>query len=114
MQNGGKRPRYSLDQWDTVSAHLFGLRLRAKDDRSKVGFPCSAQNAELLRPDIVMDRDRRLTGYVRGQTDNVEAPPGFELNNPWKVSPLNLLRLLDTKSEIGREAVYVRTHHQSH
>jgi hypothetical protein len=33
----------------------------------------------------MMDRDRRLTGYLRGQTDNVAAPPGFEVNNPWKV-----------------------------
>lgn len=36
----------------------------------------------------VMDRDRRLTGYLRGQTDRVEAPEGFELNNPWRVSAL--------------------------
>ena len=34
-----------------------------------------------------MDRDRRLTGYLRGQTDNPAAPPGFELNNPWRVRP---------------------------
>lgn len=33
----------------------------------------------------MMDRDRRLTGYLRGQTDKVEAPKGFEVNNPWKV-----------------------------
>lgn len=33
----------------------------------------------------MMDRDRRLTGSLRGQTDNVEAPLGFELNNPWRV-----------------------------
>lgn len=33
----------------------------------------------------VMDRDRRLTGMLRGQTDNVEAPPGFELNSAWRV-----------------------------
>jgi len=33
----------------------------------------------------VMDRDRRLTGYLRGQTDSPDAPPGFELNNPWRV-----------------------------
>jgi hypothetical protein len=33
-----------------------------------------------------MDRDRRLTGYLRGQTDNPSAPAGFELNNPWRVS----------------------------
>ncbi|KAK4109767.1 hypothetical protein N656DRAFT_318980 [Canariomyces notabilis] len=33
----------------------------------------------------MMDRDRRLTGHLRGQTDNPIAPPGFELNNPWRV-----------------------------
>lgn len=33
----------------------------------------------------MMDRDRRLTGSLRGQTDNVEAPLGFELNNPWRL-----------------------------
>ncbi|TVY85492.1 hypothetical protein LSUE1_G000213 [Lachnellula suecica] len=33
----------------------------------------------------VMDRDRRLTGFLRGQTDNAAAPAGFELNNPWRV-----------------------------
>jgi len=33
-----------------------------------------------------MDRDRRLTGFLRGQSDEVEAPLGFELNNPWRVS----------------------------
>ena len=32
-----------------------------------------------------MDRDRRLTGFLRGQTDKVVAPEGFELNNPWRV-----------------------------
>ncbi|CAD6581354.1 MAG: hypothetical protein ASARMPREDX12_000443 [Alectoria sarmentosa] len=50
MQNGGKRARHSIDQWDRQ----------------------------------MMDRDRRLTGYLRGQTDKVTAPPGFELNNPWR------------------------------
>ncbi|EGU75363.1 hypothetical protein FOXB_14124 [Fusarium oxysporum f. sp. conglutinans Fo5176] len=49
-QNEGKRPRYSVDQWDRQ----------------------------------MMDRDRRLTGTLRGQTDKPEAPLGFELNNPWK------------------------------
>ncbi|KAF2434618.1 hypothetical protein EJ08DRAFT_685920 [Tothia fuscella] len=46
MQNGGKRSRHSVDQWDR--------------------------------------RDKRLTGFLRGQTDRPTAPPGFELNNPWK------------------------------
>lgn len=35
-----------------------------------------------------MDRDRRLTGLLRGQTDNPLAPPGFEVNNPWRVCDL--------------------------
>ncbi|KAL1652247.1 hypothetical protein SLS58_000374 [Diplodia intermedia] len=34
---------------------------------------------------VMMERDRRLTGYLRGQTDKPEAPDGFELNNPWKL-----------------------------
>ncbi|WYZ35641.1 hypothetical protein EsH8_X_000288 [Colletotrichum jinshuiense] len=51
IQNGGKKPRWGLDQWDRV----------------------------------MMDRDRRLTGDLRGQIDNAEAPPGFELNNPWRL-----------------------------
>lgn len=34
----------------------------------------------------VMDRDRRLTGFLRGQTDRVLAPAGFELSNGWRVS----------------------------
>ncbi|TID14512.1 hypothetical protein E2P81_ATG08465 [Venturia nashicola] len=33
----------------------------------------------------MMERDRRLTGYLRGQSDRPIAPKGFELNNPWKV-----------------------------
>jgi len=51
MQNGGKRARHSVDQWDRQ----------------------------------MMERDRRLTGFLRGQTDNPIAPPGFELSHPWKV-----------------------------
>ncbi|KAH6605874.1 hypothetical protein Trco_005027 [Trichoderma cornu-damae] len=54
-QNEGKRPRYSLDQWDKVTLE-------------------------------VMERDRRLTGTLRGQTDNPQAPLGFELSNGWKVT----------------------------
>ncbi|KAK2075123.1 hypothetical protein P8C59_009275 [Phyllachora maydis] len=51
MQNGGKRARRSLDQWDRQ----------------------------------MMDRDRRLTGFLRGQTDSPMAPLGYELNNSWKL-----------------------------
>ncbi|KAK0709528.1 hypothetical protein B0T26DRAFT_835254 [Lasiosphaeria miniovina] len=35
----------------------------------------------------MMDRDRRLTGHLRGQTGNHLPPPGFELNNPWRTEP---------------------------
>ncbi|GAB7353764.1 hypothetical protein MBLNU459_g4154t1 [Dothideomycetes sp. NU459] len=51
MQNGGKRARHSVDQWDKQ----------------------------------MMDRDRRLTGFLRGQTDRPTAPAGFELSNGWRV-----------------------------
>lgn len=33
----------------------------------------------------MMNRDRRLTGFVRGQADNPIAPAGYELNHPWRV-----------------------------
>ncbi|KAG8359885.1 hypothetical protein FVEN_g2680 [Fusarium venenatum] len=56
IQNEGKRPRYSVDQWDRYDTTLK-----------------------------LMERDRRLTGTLRGQTDKPEAPLGFELNNPWKL-----------------------------
>ena len=38
---------------------------------------------------IVMDRDFRLTGAWREQSDNPVAPVGFEVNNPWRVCTLN-------------------------
>ncbi|KAK0641105.1 hypothetical protein B0T16DRAFT_208534 [Cercophora newfieldiana] len=50
-QNGGKRQRRGIDQWDRV----------------------------------LMDRDRRLTGDLRGQANNPVAPAGYELNNPWRL-----------------------------
>ena len=37
-----------------------------------------------------MDRDRRITGSLRGQSDNPVPPIGFELNNPWKVRRLTI------------------------
>ena len=33
----------------------------------------------------MMDRDLRLTGVFREQTDKVEAPLGYELNSKWKM-----------------------------
>ncbi|THY39607.1 hypothetical protein D6C98_09947 [Aureobasidium pullulans] len=51
IQNGGKRARHSIDQWDRQ----------------------------------MMDRDRRLTGWLRGQVDRPIAPAGFEYSNGWRV-----------------------------
>ena len=54
-----------------------------------------------------MDRDRRLTGYLRGQTDNVEAPAGFELNNPWRVSTrLAMLCVLVIDADQTEKRIY--------
>lgn len=53
---------------------------------------------------VVMERDRRLTGTLRGQTDKAEAPAGFELNNPWKVGGLDMvLQIGDTNRAIQLE-----------
>lgn len=44
-----------------------------------------------------MERDRRLTGMLRGQTDSPIAPDGFELSNAWKVRAASLaLGYMDT------------------
>ncbi|KAB8254045.1 hypothetical protein BDV32DRAFT_143222 [Aspergillus pseudonomiae] len=34
---------------------------------------------------VMMERDLRITGSLRGQSGNAEAPKGFELSNPWKL-----------------------------
>jgi hypothetical protein len=32
-----------------------------------------------------MERDQRITGAFRAQSSNHQAPPGFDVSNPWKV-----------------------------
>jgi hypothetical protein len=62
----------------------------------------------------VMDRDRRLTGYLRGQTDQAIAPAGFELSNGWRVSYSTrrsyclVLKRGTDKNLTGREAHHVK------
>lgn len=66
-----------------------------------------------------MDRDRRLTGYLRGQTDQAIAPAGFEFTNGWRVSftrdiisDLEMVSprmYLLTMRSPGREACLVKT-----
>ncbi|KZM24225.1 uncharacterized protein EKO05_0005749 [Ascochyta rabiei] len=68
MQNGGKRTRRGIDAWDRQST---------TPTMTSCARPATKHTA-------VMERDRRLTGFMRGQTDKAEAPAGFELNNPWR------------------------------
>ncbi|PGH07259.1 hypothetical protein AJ80_08019 [Polytolypa hystricis UAMH7299] len=71
--NGKKNPRRGIDAWDQQSTYLEP-ETEARTRKNSTNKP------------IVMERDMRLTGSLRGQTDNHIAPLGFELNNPWKVS----------------------------
>ncbi|KAI0053751.1 small secreted protein [Auriscalpium vulgare] len=36
---------------------------------------------------MMMDRDRRLTGHARKQSDNPTAPDGFETSSAWYSEP---------------------------
>lgn len=67
--------------WGLLSLEVWLTRLIAKYVyySGEGARPADGRN-------LVMDRDRRLTGHLRGQTDQVAAPLGFEVNNPWRVS----------------------------
>ncbi|KAG5969860.1 hypothetical protein E4U58_001011 [Claviceps cyperi] len=72
-RNEGKAPRWSLDQWDRQSEE-------STCDRTRIYLILILTEAH-----EVMERDRRLTGTMRGQIANPEAPSGFELSNGWKM-----------------------------
>jgi hypothetical protein len=56
----------------------------------------------------VMDRDRRLTGYLRGQIDQPTAPAGFEVSNGWRVSHTSFSKRRSAdEAPLGREACHV-------
>ena len=63
----------------------------------------------------VMDRDRRLTGSLRGQTDNPRAPAGFELSNPWRVWIANITEYIlgYTNLLVGRAGFHIEKGMQS-
>ena len=54
----------------------------------------------MLTENAVMDRDRRLTGYLRGQTDQVQAPEGFELSNGWRVCACIALGMAKANTDV--------------
>ncbi|RPA84478.1 hypothetical protein BJ508DRAFT_323740 [Ascobolus immersus RN42] len=56
FKNDGLRQRHNVDAWDQQSTSTS-----------------------------LMERDRRLTGTLRGQSDAAYAPPGFELSSEWKI-----------------------------
>jgi len=92
-QNDGKRARHSVDQWDKVCTStgthppMIKTSMKANSSTAKQA-PHTCYTIHHTDCEIVMGRDMRLTGRLRGQTDNATAPFGFELNNPWKVSLL--------------------------
>ncbi|KAJ5815548.1 hypothetical protein N7474_007325 [Penicillium riverlandense] len=67
--NDGKKARWNQDLWDRVSLSLS-----------------TAQNTNhATTRSSVMERDLRITGSLRGQSSNHQAPKGFEVSHPWKV-----------------------------
>lgn len=52
---------------------------------------------------IVMERDYRITGKFRGQSDAVEAPVGFE---GWQTYPLHVYEMLTLFSKQQMEGWY--------
>jgi hypothetical protein len=54
-----------------------------------------------------MDRDFRLTGEWRVQSDNVVAPLGFEVNNPWRVCKFTFNDLSTAKLCLDGETNYL-------
>ncbi|USP81402.1 hypothetical protein yc1106_08676 [Curvularia clavata] len=84
IQNGGKRTRRGIDAWDRVSCVLRMHRMAANMRTAKYDHFTMTSSIPSTYKRAVMERDRRLTGFMRGQTDQPAAPPGFELNNPWR------------------------------
>lgn len=58
-----------------------------------------------------MDRDRRLTGWLRGQSDRPIAPAGFEYSNGWRVREKLQVRTGPglTHNNTGREELALDT-----
>lgn len=55
-----------------------------------VDFSPIGINAAGLTWDTVMERDLRITGSIRGQSSNAEAPAGFDVTNAWQVRTSSL------------------------
>jgi len=56
---------------------LLNVSKRAQNQGKPVRYHLDAWD------EMMMDRDKRLTGHIRGQTSNPVAPEGFETNSVW-------------------------------
>lgn len=99
--NDHKKARWNRDVWDKVGLAKTNITKQNSEANLstakyvwscpitieyQVGETLSGANCECA----VMERDFRITGSMRGQSTNVEAPTGFEVSNPWKVRELFL------------------------
>ncbi|KAF9888096.1 hypothetical protein FE257_009232 [Aspergillus nanangensis] len=67
--NDGKKARWNRDLWDRQSMYRIKQMHTINPNQSP----------------FLMERDLRITGSLRGQSSNAEAPKGFEVSNPWKL-----------------------------
>ncbi|KAJ6089875.1 hypothetical protein N7467_005091 [Penicillium canescens] len=74
--NDGKKARWNRDLKVRYHRHIHDT-----NDSNPLGGICQANNS----PRIVMERDQRITGAFRAQSSNHQAPPGFDVSNPWKI-----------------------------
>ncbi|KII94604.1 hypothetical protein PLICRDRAFT_169343 [Plicaturopsis crispa FD-325 SS-3] len=56
---------------------LLGASKRAQNQGKPIRWNIDAWD------EMMMDRDRRLTGHPRGQTSNTSAPASFSTNSAW-------------------------------
>ncbi|KAH7916794.1 NADH dehydrogenase 1 alpha subcomplex [Hygrophoropsis aurantiaca] len=56
---------------------LLNVSKRAQNDGKPVRYHIDAWD------EMMMDRDKRLTGSIRGQSANPIAPEGFEISSAW-------------------------------
>ncbi|KAI2790556.1 hypothetical protein POX_d06076 [Penicillium oxalicum] len=75
--NDGKKPRWNRDLWDRVSVPTPFVDCGREIERDRIRWLTFLQQ--------MMERDLRITGSLRGQSSNHQAPPGFDVSKPWKV-----------------------------
>lgn len=73
LRNNGKRDLYGLDKWDRQRKYIYV---------NNVLYVILTWN---MLNFLVIERDFRLTGEYRKQTDKPTAPEEFKTNSFWKV-----------------------------